>query len=315
MASDTRAGSFHGQVFPAELSELRRRRRVAGDPRPLKESSAPDVDLGLVGLSCSGGGIRSASFSLGVVQCLLKRGVFRFVDYVSTVSGGGYLGSCVSALMQSGVGGERLLVDPTPADEEPPALNHLRNGSNYLMPGGLFNALRIPALFVIGLLQVLLLMTPPIVFLVFLTELADGFRTLNVELFWLPSVGVLPLVLAVALRPVFETLGRGHGWASRDRRDRRLGYYFLLALSSLLALPTMAMVQFLIDNDFSDQGRKVAQWVVDDLEAGVGSRLLWSGGIAVVLFVLAFAKLRARLLVLVLGVLGPGVLVAEYFAF
>lgn len=48
------------------------------------------------GLALSGGGIRSASFALGVVQALLNDGLFKRFDYLSTVSGGGYLGSTLS---------------------------------------------------------------------------------------------------------------------------------------------------------------------------------------------------------------------------
>src|SRR5215472_12780511 len=48
-------------------------------------------------LCLSGGGIRSASFALGVLQALARHGLlFRF-DYLSTVSGGGYIGSWLSA--------------------------------------------------------------------------------------------------------------------------------------------------------------------------------------------------------------------------
>ena len=51
-----------------------------------------------VGLCLSGGGVRSATFSLGVLQNLFKRGVLKHVDYLSTVSGGGYMGGCFSSL-------------------------------------------------------------------------------------------------------------------------------------------------------------------------------------------------------------------------
>ena len=43
----------------------------------------------LVGLALSGGGIRSATFNLGVLQALAKYGLLRKFDYLSTVSGGG----------------------------------------------------------------------------------------------------------------------------------------------------------------------------------------------------------------------------------
>ena len=54
----------------------------------------------LLGLSFSGGGIRSATLNLGVLQGLARCGVLRYVDYLSTVSGGGYIGSWLTALSQ-----------------------------------------------------------------------------------------------------------------------------------------------------------------------------------------------------------------------
>ena len=53
---------------------------------------------GLVGLALSGGGIRSATFNLGVIQVLKKSGFFDNIHYLSTVSGGGYIGSCLSSV-------------------------------------------------------------------------------------------------------------------------------------------------------------------------------------------------------------------------
>ena len=47
----------------------------------------------LAGLSLSGGGIRSASFCLGVLQALSYNRWLKKMDYLSTVSGGGYIGS------------------------------------------------------------------------------------------------------------------------------------------------------------------------------------------------------------------------------
>ena len=56
-----------------------------------------DDDSGLTALCLSGGGIRSATFALGVVQGLAKLGILERFDYLSTVSGGGYLGGWLSA--------------------------------------------------------------------------------------------------------------------------------------------------------------------------------------------------------------------------
>ncbi|MDD5395599.1 MAG: patatin-like phospholipase family protein [Thiothrix sp.] len=51
------------------------------------------------GLAFSGGGIRSATFNLGVLQGLAEAHLLKRIDYLSTVSGGGYIGSWFSALL------------------------------------------------------------------------------------------------------------------------------------------------------------------------------------------------------------------------
>ena len=61
-----------------------------------------------IGIAISGGGIRSASFGLGVLQALLEQGKLQKADYLSTVSGGGYIGSALTwfRLRHSGTGGD-----------------------------------------------------------------------------------------------------------------------------------------------------------------------------------------------------------------
>ena len=51
----------------------------------------------LVGLAFSGGGIRSATFNLGILQALAQLRLLRYFDYLSTVSGGGYIGGWLVA--------------------------------------------------------------------------------------------------------------------------------------------------------------------------------------------------------------------------
>ena len=52
-------------------------------------------------LCLSGGGIRSATFALGIVQGLARNGLLDHFHYLSTVSGGGYLGSWLSAWIKN----------------------------------------------------------------------------------------------------------------------------------------------------------------------------------------------------------------------
>jgi Patatin-like phospholipase len=63
---------------------------------PTPPDSPPDVE-NLVGLALSGGGIRSASFNLGFLQGLNEQQALWTVDYLSTVSGGGFIGAWWSA--------------------------------------------------------------------------------------------------------------------------------------------------------------------------------------------------------------------------
>ena len=69
---------------------------VRGEGRDEPWVSRTNRDL--FGLALSGGGIRSASFNLGVLQTLAGKGVLEHVDLLSTVSGGGYIGGFWSAL-------------------------------------------------------------------------------------------------------------------------------------------------------------------------------------------------------------------------
>ncbi|MBA3343439.1 MAG: patatin-like phospholipase family protein [Gemmatimonadaceae bacterium] len=57
------------------------------------------VRRSLIGLAMSGGGIRSATTSLGILQALARMRILPMVDFVSTVSGGGYIGACLSSLL------------------------------------------------------------------------------------------------------------------------------------------------------------------------------------------------------------------------
>ena len=79
------------------------RRRAALGVAPPEVSTDAGRKPGAWGLALSGGGIRSATFALGVLQALAqaelddgkgrKTAWLRLFDYLSTVSGGGYVGA------------------------------------------------------------------------------------------------------------------------------------------------------------------------------------------------------------------------------
>lgn len=96
-------------------------------------------------LCLSGGGIRSATFNLGILQGLARHGLLDKFHYLSTVSGGGFIGGWLTAWKHRS--GLQTVVDDlskppkSPLNPDPEPLEHLRVYSNYLSPQpGLFSA-------------------------------------------------------------------------------------------------------------------------------------------------------------------------------
>jgi hypothetical protein len=97
-------------------SYIRERRRQLnadrhpGDARPLDVGDQAPDDL--TGIALSGGGIRSATFGLGVLQALAHHDLLRRFDYLSTVSGGGYIGSSLTWLTSKLAAGRAAATRP-----------------------------------------------------------------------------------------------------------------------------------------------------------------------------------------------------------
>ncbi len=93
----------------------------------------------LSALCISGGGIRSATFALGAIQSLAEHGLLSQFDYLSTVSGGGYIGAWLSAWTTREKGIENVVPHlrsdaPQPGPGELDPIGHLREYNNYLSP-------------------------------------------------------------------------------------------------------------------------------------------------------------------------------------
>ena len=116
------------------------------------EKRCEDIKNKLVGLALSGGGIRSATFALGVMQRLAKEGCLKHVDYLSTVSGGGYIGGSLTWFLSQGFKNPKTkepfsttaanfpygVDDPREKrlrEKQPRILEHLRLHGKYLIPG------------------------------------------------------------------------------------------------------------------------------------------------------------------------------------
>lgn len=86
-------------------------------------------------LCLSGGGIRSAAFSLGVLQVLAHRGLLTQFHYLSTVSGGGYIGGWLSRWIADDPQQNAANIENALARrEETLQVSSLRANSNFLTP-------------------------------------------------------------------------------------------------------------------------------------------------------------------------------------
>ncbi len=119
-----------------EAAFLRERR---ADPPVGGEGEVRNV----VGLAFSGGGIRSATISIGILQGLARLKLLRAIDYVSTVSGGGYAGTflggmfsrwrkSVTPLRES----QRDAVEEALRSPHGHPIDWLRENGRYLAPNG-----------------------------------------------------------------------------------------------------------------------------------------------------------------------------------
>ncbi|OON59733.1 hypothetical protein B0920_20840 [Massilia sp. KIM] len=142
------AGTVFGDVLDDELRLL----RPDASPPSAPSAAPPDPEellarahAGmLTGLALSGGGVRSATFGLGALQALAGIRFLSRIDYLSTVSGGGFIGGWLSRCIHA-QGGDVAAVEamlaPHVGAREAPAVRFLRQYSNYLSPrGGMFSA-------------------------------------------------------------------------------------------------------------------------------------------------------------------------------
>ncbi|MGH9139152.1 MAG: hypothetical protein ACRD0G_19250 [Acidimicrobiales bacterium] len=94
-----------------------------------RDDPPPDGDPPRVGVCCSGGGVRSAAFSLGALQVLRERGVLERASYLTAVSGGAYLASGWAVAAHRADGSPPPTFAPGSPEER-----WLRNNSSYLVP-------------------------------------------------------------------------------------------------------------------------------------------------------------------------------------
>lgn len=152
-----------------------------------------------VGLALSGGGVRSATFNLGLLQALDKHNILDRVDYLSTVSGGGYIGTALTRYLNTWPNGNAPTTSkpPFPFDRENPnkIVDHIRSHASYLTPGCGLNRFALSAAILRGISINLFILGP--IFLLLMWALT--FRCNWVEWHWIQqhcTGNRIPLVFA-----------------------------------------------------------------------------------------------------------------------
>jgi hypothetical protein len=288
------------------------------DPGPLRKLYAAVAGLHgqdggaapLSALCLSGGGIRSATFNLGVLQALARLGFLPLFDYLSTVSGGGYIGSWLQAWIHERRRGRTYpealdevvaelaatdgVATRDPLAPEPKPVDRLREYSNYLTPRkGLLSGdtWALVAIVVRNLLLNWLVIVPALAAVVLVPQVA---LLVAARLVDLPqnATALAAVALAFALASSFVThwiraQRRGPTASADEKARRRQRRMRVLATLGTLGFFVVAAVLFLgFALAARDPLREVPILPVRSEAARFGERLLaaavWTIGVPVV---------------------------------
>ena len=251
---DRPARSFQS-IFGSERDYLRPPQFTTSLRPTPDESAGPGTDAeGFVGLALSGGGIRSAAFSLGALQALQSLKAFEAVDFLSTVSGGGYTGAAVLAGQERKHGAFPFDADPQDGGtrsandiSDSPEIRGLRDRCRYLMPDGKFDLMISLAIILRGLVVNAVMVATPLFLLASLTLFALPLTKCISRP--LPATSALAAAYLLVLivwaigRSLSPTASRSGGDAADPRSTpARLMAYGLCALIIVLVIELQPMI-------------------------------------------------------------------------
>ena len=186
-------------INAAEANEVRTRRSHRGHAAPDRTNA--------VGLGLSGGGIRSATFCLGVVQVLAARGLLKEVDFLSTVSGGGYTGS----FLTSRLGNNEPYADVAgPHGPDPGPIRYLRFHAKYLTVVDLWDSWSMVTATLAGMI---LNWSAPVLLVVLAALAAHGLAQVGAASWWKIAFAGSGLLTIAALLLYGILMRKGQGAA------------------------------------------------------------------------------------------------------
>jgi len=112
-----RSGAKQSKAQRLKAEKLRAEHLKAESDAKLEQEMQRARSRNLVGVALSGGGVRSGAVSLGFLQAFYNRRILNQLDYLSTVSGGGYAGTYLTAkLSKLAQSNQKVNWTPVPAD-------------------------------------------------------------------------------------------------------------------------------------------------------------------------------------------------------
>ena len=201
-------------VLKKEYAAAWRRRPAAEQEKAGEKARSGELrPPALYGVALSGGGIRSASFCLGALQALDQEKLVGRIDYLSTVSGGGYTGaSMIAGMCQNGGKFPFSLGSGDDIHDNEP-VNHIRDNSRFLAPRGLYDVFISLAVILRGLmvnfLLVLSVLLPLATFMILVNPTEAHLErsiVLDIVLYWFPGFLVAKRVVqfgrTISCRPI-----------------------------------------------------------------------------------------------------------------
>ncbi len=262
------------EVTAAEVEWMQRRREAAG-------VAASDET---VGLALSGGGIRSATFNLGLLMALGERNLLKHVDYLSSVSGGGYIAACLTWLLARLPGQARPFTAETEGAHGS-VQDWLRAHGKYLVAEYGFSGWTLGASILAATLLNLLVMVPPLLLVMGAATLEwltlswpaglpaavdgpvlahDGFVLMT----WAGIGALLGYLGSVLIFAGVSSFASRHSNAGMLRVRRLMGF-LLNAGIALLAVGLLPMVVAVQEALFANLERHVSQWLAKLLSIAI----------------------------------------------
>ncbi len=230
------SGDIADKINLSEHGEIETRRGLSSP------GQNPEPGHDAFGLAFSGGGIRSATFCLGVAQVLADKNFLARIDFLSTVSGGGYTGSFIARRLGEGIPPEQLGGASGP---DPLPVRYLRRRAKFLAARSLWEAWGMVCATLAGMLMNWLV---PLFLVIVAAFLTMSVKLNHHEMFsWAGAMGIVVLLIFFAALAYFFLL-RASSWIA-GIAGKLLG--FSAALGGLL------LVGWILDNGFDQVFRNI----------------------------------------------------------